>query len=96
LSALIISLIANVLLSSIGSQLNESFAKTCANENIGNVAISSCGLQGLQYPFLSSPGNDVRTKTAGNSLTTHANSNSNSGDSSRSKNSESPFVLPFP
>jgi len=90
------SLIANVLLSSIGSQLNESFAKTCANENIGNVAISSCGLQGLHYLFLSSPSTDVKIKTAGNSLTTHANSNFNSGGSSRNKNSESPFVLQFP
>jgi hypothetical protein len=81
---------------SIGSQINESFAKLCANENMGNVAIPSCGSQGLHYLFLSSPSKNIKTKTTGNSLTTHANSNSNSGDNSRSQNSESPFVLPFP
>ena len=94
LSALIMPLVVSILLSPIGS-LNESFAKSCTNENIGNVATSSCGSQGLGYLFLSSPGNDVRTKTAGNSLTTPANLNSNSGGSSRG-HSESPFVLPFP
>lgn len=88
-------LVASVLLSSIGSQINEVFAKSCANENIGNIATSPCGSQGLGYLFLSSPGNDVKTTTTGNSLTTHANSNSNSGGSSRG-HSESPFVLPFP
>ena len=73
----------------------KSFAISCTSENIGNADTPSCGSHGLGYLFLSSPGNDVKTKTAGNSLTTPANLNSNSGGSS-SDHSESPFVLPFP
>jgi len=93
-SALIMSLVVSGLLSSVGS-VNESFAKSCTNENIGDVATSSCRSQGLSYLFLSSQGNDVKTKTSENSLTTPANLNSNSGGNSRG-HSESPFVLPFP
>jgi hypothetical protein len=90
-------LVASILLSSIGSQINEIFAKSCANENIGKVvATYSCGPQGPGNLFLSSPINDVKTISTGNSATTHAISNSNSGGSSRGQNSESPFVLPFP
>ncbi len=96
MSALIISLVTSILLSYIGSQINESSAKSCASENIGSVATYSCGSQGPGYLFLSSSGNDVKTITTGNSLTTHAKPNSNSGGNSMGQNSESPFILPFP
>ena len=90
------SLIASILLSCIGPQINEIFAKSCANENIGNVVRYSCGSQGPGYLFSSSPNNNVNAKIIGNSLVTSANSNSNSGGSSRNQNRDSPFVLPFP
>lgn len=89
-------LVASILLSYIGSQINEGFAKSCANENTGNVATYSCESQGSGYLFLSSSDNDIKTITTVNSLTTHAKSNSNAGGGSRGQNSESPFLLPFP
>jgi hypothetical protein len=95
LSALIMPLIAGAFLSSIEFQITESFAKSCVNENIGNDVTSSCGSQGLSYLWLSSSGNDVKS-TTGNNLKTFVNSNSNSEGSSKGKNSESPFILPFP
>jgi len=69
-----------VLLSSIGS-LNESFAKSCINENMHMLLHHDAGTTGSAIFFCPLQVTMLKQKTAGNSLTKPANLNSNSGGS---------------